>query len=107
MGPAGESQHSIDSLFSAAAPIFSGMLPPAYLSKKLSQTLPTKDDGVLRMIADALGYMVALPEGRVRCRRCLQIAKPILDQADVTAVSRQVHLALFYDAQLDIGAMDV
>jgi len=30
----------------------------------------------------------------------------LLDQADVAAVSRQVHLALFYDAQLDIGAMD-
>jgi len=28
------------------------------------------------------------------------------DKADVAAVSRQVHLALFYDAQLDIGAMD-
>jgi hypothetical protein len=27
------------------------------------------------------------------------------NQADVAAVSRQVHLALFYDAQLDIGAM--
>ena len=26
-------------------------------------------------------------------------------QADVAAVSRQVHLALFYDARLDIGAM--
>jgi hypothetical protein len=30
----------------------------------------------------------------------------LLDQADVAAVSRQVHLALFYDARLDIGAMD-
>jgi hypothetical protein len=29
----------------------------------------------------------------------------LLDQADVAAVSRQVHLALFYDARLDIGAM--
>ena len=29
----------------------------------------------------------------------------LLDQADVAAVSHQVHLALFYDAQLDIGAM--
>ena len=29
----------------------------------------------------------------------------ILDQADVAAVSHQVHLALFYDAQLDIKAM--
>jgi hypothetical protein len=29
----------------------------------------------------------------------------LLDQADVAAVSRQVHLALFYDVQLDIKAM--
>ena len=29
----------------------------------------------------------------------------ILQQADAAAVSRQVHLALFYDAQLDIKAM--
>jgi hypothetical protein len=27
-------------------------------------------------------------------------------RADVAELSRQVHLALFYDAQLDIGAMD-
>jgi hypothetical protein len=33
-------------------------------------------------------------------------AQLLLDQADVAAVSRQVHLALFYDAQLDIRAMD-
>jgi hypothetical protein len=29
----------------------------------------------------------------------------LLDRADVAAVSRQVHLALFYDAALDIKAM--
>jgi hypothetical protein len=29
----------------------------------------------------------------------------MLYQADVAAVSHQVHLALFYDAQLDLGAM--
>jgi hypothetical protein len=33
-------------------------------------------------------------------------AQLLLDQADVAAVSRQVHLALFYDAQLDIRAMN-
>ena len=32
-------------------------------------------------------------------------AQLLLDQADVAAVSHQVHLALFYDAQLDLGAM--
>jgi hypothetical protein len=29
----------------------------------------------------------------------------LLDQADVAAVSRQVHLALVYDANLDLAAM--
>ena len=35
----------------------------------------------------------------------LKAAQLLLDQADVAAVSHQVHLALFYDTQLDIGAM--
>jgi len=29
-----------------------------------------------------------------------------ISSADVAAVSKQVHLALFYDCNLDIGAMD-
>ena len=37
--------------------------------------------------------------------RWRRTAELILNQADVAAVSRQVHLALFYNAQLDIGAM--
>jgi hypothetical protein len=46
------------------------LLPPAYLSKKLTQPLPTKGGAVLRTIGEAANY-----------------------------------LALFYDCQLDIGAM--
>ena len=81
-------------------------LPPAYLSKKLTQLLPTKDGGVLRTIGDAVTYMLALPPDRGElCQRWRQATKLILDQADVAAVSQQVHLALFYDAQLDLGAM--
>jgi hypothetical protein len=81
------------------------MLPPAYLAKKLTQPLPTKGGGVLRTIADARAYMVAMPPAHDGCARWLHAAEMILGQADVAAVSRQVHLALFYDAQLDIGAM--
>jgi hypothetical protein len=55
---------SIDSHSRAAAPILPSMLPPAYLAKRLTQPLPTKDGGVLRTIADVQAYMVALPEGR-------------------------------------------
>jgi hypothetical protein len=50
--------------------------------------------------------MLALPPARgERCQRWRQATKLILEQADVAAVSHQVHLALFYDAQLDIKAM--
>jgi hypothetical protein len=80
-------------------------LPPAYLSKKLTQPLPTKGGAVLRTIGDVRAYMIAMPAAHDSCARWLHAAKLILAQADFAAVSRQVHLALFYDAQLDIKAM--
>jgi hypothetical protein len=81
-------------------------LPPAYLSKKLTQPLPIKDGGVLRTIGEAANYILALPHDRAEhCNRWRHAAQLLLDQADVAAVSQQFHLALFYDAQLDIGAM--
>jgi hypothetical protein len=50
--------------------------------------------------------MLALPHEQTEfCQRWRCAAQLLLDQADVGAVSRQIHLALFYDAQLDIGAM--
>ena len=50
--------------------------------------------------------MLALPHEHAEfCTRWRHAAELILNQADVAAVSRQVHLALFYDAQIDIGAM--
>ena len=49
---------------------------------------------------------LALPPGCAEyCNRWRHAAKLLLDQADVAEVSRQIYLALFYDAQLDIGAM--
>ena len=61
---------------------------------------------VLRTIGDAANYGLALPPDRTEhCNRWRHAARLLLDQADVAAVSRQVHLALFYDAQLDIGSM--
>jgi hypothetical protein len=82
------------------------LLPAAYLAKKLTQPLPIKGGAVLRTIACASNYMLALPpEHAESCNRWRRAAGLILEQADVAAVSHQVHLALFYDAQLDIGAM--
>ena len=88
------------------AQICATSLPAAYLSQNLTQPLPSKDGGVLRTIGEAANYMLALPPARgERCQRWRQATKLILEQADVAAVSHQVHLALFYDAQLDIKAM--
>ena len=61
---------------------------------------------VLRTVGEAANYIIALPHERAEhCKRWRHAAELLLDQADVAAVSHQVHLALFYDTQLDIGAM--
>ena len=71
---------------------------PAYLRNKGAT--------VLRTIGEVANYVLALPPERAEyCNRWCHAARLLLDQADVAAVSRQVHLALFYDAQLDIGSM--
>jgi hypothetical protein len=61
--------------------------------------------GVLRTIGEAANYVLALPHAE-SCNRWRRAAQLLLDQADVATVSRQVYLALFYDARLDIGAME-
>jgi hypothetical protein len=68
------------------SPIFPGMLPRAYLSKKLTQPLPTKGGAVLRTIADASNYLLALPHEHAEfCARWRHAATLILEQADVAA----------------------
>jgi hypothetical protein len=76
----------------------------ACVSLQKANPAPPDDRWVtLRTIADASNYMLALPEDSVHlCRRWRRAAELIIEQADVAAVSRQVHLALFYDAQLDM-----
>jgi hypothetical protein len=77
-------------------------LPAAYLSQNPTQPFPSKDGRVLRTIGEAVTYMLALPRVRGElCQRWQQATQLILDQADVAAVSHQMHLALFYDAQLE------
>ena len=80
-------------------------LPAAYFSKKLTQPLPTKGGTVLRTIGEAANYVLSLPADPEHCNRWQHAARLLLDRGDVADVSHQVHLALFYDAQLDIGAM--
>ena len=62
---------------------------------------------ILRTIGEAANYILALPKEQAeRCNRWRRAVELLLDQAVVPAVSWQVYLALFYEAQLDIGAME-
>jgi hypothetical protein len=79
------------------------LLRPEYLSKKLDQPLPTKDGGTLRTILDARTYMLALSKQRETRRQWQRAAELLLGEADGAAFSKQVELALFYDAKLDLA----
>ena len=77
----------------------------AYLSKKLTRPLPTKDGGTLRTVADARAYMLGLSKQRELRTRWHRVAGLILEEADIGAVSRPLELALFLDAKLDVAKM--
>jgi len=65
--------------------------------KKLTRPLPTKDGGTLRTAAEARAYMLEL---NARWQRAAEL---LLAEADVAAFSKQVELALFMDANLDVA----
>src|SRR5215813_716075 len=77
----------------------------AYLSRKLTRPLRTKDGGTLRTVLDARAYMLRLSKDRERSARWQRAAQLLLAKADVGAVSRQLELALLYDGKLDVRAM--
>jgi hypothetical protein len=82
------------------------MLRPApYLSRKLTWPLHTKDGGTLRTVLDARTDMLALSKDREHRTQWQRAAELLLEEADVAAFSRQVELALFYDAKLDVSKM--
>ena len=66
-----------------------------YLSQSLRRPLPTKDDGILRTVADAASYMMALSKDRQRAH-WQRAARLILERRSAHDLSRQVELALFY-----------
>ena len=72
-----------------------------YLSQNLRRPLPIKDDGILRTVADAAGYMMAVNKDRQQTH-WQRAARLLLEEADAHDFSRQVELALFYDRQLDL-----
>jgi hypothetical protein len=78
-------------------------VPSAYLSRKLTRPLVTKDGGTLRTVLDARSYMLQLSKARERDTRWQRAAELLLGEADVAALSKQVELALFYDAKLDVS----
>ena len=78
-------------------------MSPAYLSQKLTRPLPTKDGGTLRTVLDARTYMLALSKQRETRRQWQRAAELLLEQGDVAAFNKQVELALFYDAKLDVS----
>ena len=79
-------------------------LPARYLATKLAEPLPTTDGGTLRTIGDAIAYMTALRKGREQKNAWQYAAKLILAREPVEAITRQLSLALFMDAALDVGA---
>ena len=88
-----------DSYWCAGIPIFS-------VSQKLTRPMPTKDGGTMRTIRDAREYMLALPERRALRQQWQVATELILDQANIPALSRQIEVALLYEAKLDIAAME-
>ena len=79
---------------------------PAYLESRLPSPLPTKDGGSLYAVKDVRAYVLGLAHSRSGHLYWQRAHQLLLDQADVVTLRRQVELALFCDAQLDLEAMD-
>jgi hypothetical protein len=81
-------------------------LRPAYLKSKLSRPLPIKGGGVLRTVAEARAYMIALPPLRETRLHWQRAAALMMAEVDVADLTHQLQLALFVDHALDLEAMD-
>ena len=79
------------------------MLPPAYLSKKLTSPIPTKDGGTLHTILEACEYMAAIGNERELRPHWQQVRELMLQEPDVAAVSWKLRLAILKDAKLDVS----
>jgi predicted secreted protein len=62
----------------------------AYLSRKFTRPLPTKDGGTLRTVLDARTCMLALSKDRERRTQWQRAAELLLAEADVGALSKAV-----------------
>jgi hypothetical protein len=79
------------------------MLRPAYLSQKLTPSIPTKDGGTLWTIQEGCKYMAAISKEREQRRHWQQVREPIHQEADVAVISWQLRLAVLKDAKLDVS----
>ena len=81
------------------------MFRPAYLSRKLTSPLPTKDGGTLRTVGEACEYMAAIGKERELRLHWQRVRELMLEEADVAAVTWRVQLAVLKDAKLDVMAL--
>jgi hypothetical protein len=73
-----------------------------YLAQRLTPyPLATKDGGLLHTIGDARTYMLTLPKTRKLRAHWQHARRLLLQEADATALTQQVHLALFMDGKLN------
>jgi hypothetical protein len=67
--------------------------------------VPTKNGGTLHTILDVCTYMLGLSKDRELRTQWQHAVALLLAQAEVDIFSRQVELALFFDAKLDLEAL--
>ena len=77
----------------------------AYLSRKLTSPIPTKDGGTLSTIEETCEYMAAIGKERELRPHWQRIRELILQEADAAAVSWWVRLAVLKDAKVDVTAL--
>jgi hypothetical protein len=81
------------------------MLSSAYLSRKLTSPIPTKDGGTLSTIGEACEYMAAIGNERELRPHWQRVRELMLQEADVAALSSRVRLAVLKDAKLDVTVL--
>src|SRR6516162_5080261 len=77
------------------------MLSPAYLTRKLTSPIPTKDGGTLSTIGEACEYVTAISKERKLRPHWQRVRELMLQEADVAAFSSRVRLAVLRDAKLE------
>jgi hypothetical protein len=84
---------------------FSRHVGPAYLTRKLTLPIPTKDGGTLSTIGEACEYMAAIGKERELRPHWQRVRELMLQEADVAALSSRVRLAVLKDGKLDVTAL--